>query len=275
MDKLSIKVVGIGEGGARAIGKLIAAGVGKIPNVDFIAVGKDENIMLVSAAQKNIFLNRDATTIYKSISTALRDAKVVIIVAGIGGSAATQAIPRIVSYAKNANAATVAFVNKPFVLENAERKKNADYCLSSLREVDTKFIVPTEKFFLFRLNQSEVSLNEIFDVANDIFCQGVKIFLEMISKSDSHYKWGNATFGYGYGINALEAIRNAVKFPLFAEYEISHAKKIFIRLTGGNDTPAKNFIKGMIQPDTKLFWRVDDSHGEKIFASIILNRREV
>ena len=251
---------------------MIATGVGKIPNVDFISVGKDENIMLVSAAQKNIFLNRDATTIYKSISTALRDAKLVIIVAGIGGSAAVQAIPRIVSYAKNANAATVAFVNKTFVLENAERKKNADYCLSSLRDVDTKFIVPTEKFFLFRLNQSEVSLNEIFAVANDIFCQGVKIFLEMTSKGDSHYKWGNATFGYGYGINALEAIRNAVKFPLFEPDEIRHAKKIFVHLTGGNDNAAKNFIKGIIQPDTKLFWRVDDSHGEKIFASIVFTR---
>ena len=275
MEKTDIKIVGIGEGGARAVGRMIAQGVGKIPNVDFISVGKDENIMLVSAAQKNIFLNRDATTIYKSISTALRDAKLVIIVAGIGGSAAVQAIPRVVSYAKNANAATVAFVDKPFVLESAERKKNADYCLSSLRDVDTKFIVPTEKFFLFRLNQSEISLGEIFDVANNIFCQGVKIFLEMTSKSDSHYKWGNAAFGYGFGINALEAIKNAAKFPLFEADEISRAKKIFVRLTGGNDNAAKNFIKGMIQPDTKLFWRVDNLHGEKISASIILNRREV
>ena len=275
MEKTNIKIVGIGEGGARAINRMIAAGVGKFPKVGFIAVGKDENIMLVSAAQINIFLNRDATTIYKSISTALRDAKIVIIVAGIGSSAAVQAIPRIVSYAKNSNAATVAFVNKPFVLENIERKKNADYCLSSLRDVDTKFIVPTEKFFLFRLNQSEVSLNEIFDVANDIFCQGVKIFLEMASKSDSHYKWGNASFGYGFGINPLEAIKNAAKFPLFEANEISYAKKIFVHLTSSNDTAAKNFIKGIIQPDAKLFWLTDDSHAEKIFASIIFNRKEV
>ena len=275
MEKNDIKIVGIGEGGAQAVNKMIAAGVGKNKNVDFISVGKDENIMLVSAAQKNIFLNRDATTIYKNISAALRDAKIIFIVAGIGGSAATQAIPRIVSLAKNLNAVTVAFVDKPFVLESAERKKNAEYCLSSLRDVDTKFILPAEKFFLFRLNQSQVSLSELFDVADEIFCQGVKIFLDMIAKSDSHYKWGKAAFGYGYGATALEAIENAVKFPLLEKDEIKHAKKIFIRLTGGNDTPAKNFIKKMIQPDAKLFWRVDNSHGEKILASIIFNHKGV
>ena len=266
MDKTKIKIVGIGEGGARAVGRMIAAGVGKNPNVDFVAVGKDENILLTSAAPINIFLNRDAPTIYKNISAALRDAKLVIIVAGLGGSAAVGAIPRVISFAKNNNAATVAFVNKPFVLENAERKKNAAYCLNCLHEVDTSFILPAEKFFLFRLYKKEISVGELFEVANEIFCAGVKIILDM---NDADLKLGAAKFAYGYGANVFEAIKSAVKFPALEPNDIQRAKKIFVKHTGGDDKQSKNFIRGIIRPDAKLFWQVDNSRGEKIFASIV------
>ena len=274
MEKTKIKIVGIGEGGARAVSKMIAAGVGKNKDVDFIAVGKDENILLTSSTKNNIFLNRDAPTIYKNISAALRDAKIVIIVGGIGGTTATGAIPRIVSFAKNANAATIAFVNLPFVLESAERKKNAEYCRNCLREVDTSFILPAEKFFLFRLYRKEISVNELFEVANEIFCQGVKIFLDTMTMGDSPLKLGKAAFGYGYGSTPFETIKYAVNFPMFESDEIKRAKKIFIRHTGGNDNQSKNFIRNMIQPDAKLFWQVDNSRAEKIFASIIFTREE-
>lgn len=268
MDKTKIKIVGIGEGGARAVGRMIAAGVGKNPNVDFVCVGKDENILLTSAAPVNIFLNRDAPTIYKNISAALRDAKLVIIVAGLGGAAAVGSLPRIISFAKNNNAATVAFVNKPFVLENAERKKNAAYCLNCLSEVDTSFILPAEKFFLFRLYKKEISIGELFEVANEIFCAGVKIILDM---NDTEIKLGAASFAYGYGANVFEAIKSAVKFPALEPNEIQRAKKIFVKHTGGDDKQSKNFIRGIIRPDAKLFWQVDNSRGEKIFASIVFS----
>lgn len=273
MDKLNIKVIGIGESGARAVGKIIAAGVGMNKNVEFVAVGNDENLLLASAAKTNIFLNRDSTLIYKRISSALRGAKIVILVTGAGSSAATKSIPQIISCAKNQNAMTVAFVNRPFVLENAARKEHAEFCLNALNKgADTIFEIPTEKFFVFRLHQSQVSLGEVFDVANDMFAQGVDIFLDMISKNNSLVKWGNAAFGCGLGVTALDAIKAAVKFPLLDPDELKRTSKIFVRLTGGNDTVAKNFIRDMIKHDTKLFWQVDSSAGGKIFASIVFCR---
>ena len=276
MDTNKIKIVGIGEGGARAVGKMIAAGfLGKNKNVDFVSVGKDENILLVSATPNNILLNRDAPTIYKSISANLRDAKIVILIAGLGGSAATGALPRIISFAKNNNAATIAFANLPFVLENVERKKNAEYCLNCLREVDTAFILPAEKFFLFRLYQREISVGELFEVANEIFSVGAKILVDMTADKNAPLKLGKAAFGYGYGATALEAIKNAVKFPALDPDELSQAKKIYVRVTGGNDTPAKNFIKKIIAPDAKLFWQVDNLRGEKILAAIVFSKKEL
>ena len=274
MDANKIKIVGIGEGGARAVGKMIAAGfMGK--NVDFVSVGKDENILLTSATPNNIFLNRDAPTIYKSIAANLRDAKIIILIAGLGGTAATGALPRIISFAKNNNSATIAFANLPFVLESVERKKNAEYCLNCLRDVDTAFILPAEKFFLFRLYQKEISVGELFEVANEVFSMGARILVDMTADKSEPLKLGKAAFGYGYGATALEAIKNAVKFPALDSDELSHAKRIFVRVTGGNDTPAKNFIRKIIAPDAKLFWQIDSPRSEKILAAIVFSKKEV
>ena len=285
MENLNIKIVGLGDGGARAISKMIAADFGKGISLEFIAVGNDENIMLASAARKNIFLNRDLTTIYKNIADALNGAQLIFIVGGIGGHAARLAVPIITSCAKNIGAVTVAFVCKPFVLENFLRKNNAEYTLANLRDkVDTLFVVPAEKFFIFRINQPEVSLTELFDVANDVFCQGVKIFLDMLPQSDSTlaiFKWGVAEFGCGEGNTALEAIKAAVNFPTIETDALQNATGVFVRLISSKMMTltsvevANNFIKDQLPPDAEFFSQEDRDPAldDKIFASIILTRK--
>lgn len=276
MEKLNVKVVGLGESGARAISRIMAAGVGNDRSISFVAIGNDENLMVAGSAKENIFLNRDSTTVYKRISSALRGGKIVFIVTGAGSGAAKKALPQVISCAKNNNAIIVAFVNRPFVLENAARKKNAEYCLNVLHhDADTVFDFPAEKFFIFRLNQPQVSLGEIFDVANDIFAQGVEIFLHMLSNSDSFGKWGNAAFSYGYGAGTFDAIQAAVSFPLIEQDELKYAMKIFAYSTGNNDAEAKNLVKSMLRHDAKLIWRADNSATGKIFASIVFTRKGV
>ena len=223
-----IKIVGIGEGGAKIINKLIQAGVDKKKSVEFIAIGNDENIMLTSPARKNIFLNRDLTIVYKSIFEALEGAKVIFIVAGLAGNAAKSAIPIIMSYAKTYNTLTVVFVCKPSVLENSTRKINSEYTMNYLREVNTLFVVPAEKFFVLRINQPQISLQELFEVADEVFCQGVKILLDL-----NDFKFGNAAFGYGEATNAIEAIKIAAKFPTLEENDLKTAKKVFLGLKSG------------------------------------------
>ena len=272
MDK-KIKIVGLGEGGAKIINKLAQSGV---KGVEFIAIGNDENILLTSPARKNIFLNRDLTIIYKNIFDALDGAKVIIIVSGLASNAARSAVPIITSYAKTYDVLTVAYVCKPFILENFQRKDNAAYTLKNLGGIDTLFVVPAEKFFVFRINQPEISLNELFDVADDIFCQGVKILLEM-----NEFKFGKAIFGYGEANSALEAIKIAAKFPTFDENEFKTAQKVFLRLKSGNPLPltsidaANKFIKSKLQKDAEFFSKADvvPLLGEKIFASIICTRK--
>ena len=282
-ENLCIKIVGLGEGGARALGKMLDEGVGA-GRADFVAIGKDENIMLAAPVRKNIFLNRDPTTIYKNISEALRGANLIFLVGGLGSNAARIAIPTIISCAKNIGAVTVAFLCKPSILEELPRKINAEYTLDNLRgKVDTLIAVPAEKFFVFRINQSQISLRETFDVANEIFCRGVEIFLEMAATSDSKLsllKWGNATFGYGKSDSSTEAIKSAAKFPLLDENDIKDAEAIFVRLVSGNPLPqdsidtANKFIRDQMKTDAEFFSQEELilSLGEKIFASIILSR---
>ncbi len=285
MENLNIKIIGLGEGGAHAISKMIAAGVGKNNGVEFIAIGNDENVMLTSSARKNIFLNRDITTIYKNITDALGNTKLIFLVGGLGSNAARASVPIIISRAKNCGAVIVAFVCKPFVLENSLRKNNAEYTFTNmLGNVDTLFSVPVEKFFVFRINQPQVSLTELFDVADDIFCNGVEIFLNMIAESDSSLallKWGNAAFGYGEGETALTAIKVAARFPTLESNDIADAEGIFVRLIGGRNLSsgavelANNFIRERLRADAEFFSQVDTDKnlGDKIFASIILTRK--
>ena len=284
MEQLGIKIFGLGDGGARALNKMLAAGVGKGKRVDFISVGNDENIMLTSSTRKNIFLNRDITTLYKNFADALQGARLVFIVTGLGSNAARVAVPIITSCAKNIGAVIVAFTCRPSVLENVVRKANADYTLKNLRgKVDTLFTLPAEKLFVFRINQAQVSLAELFDVADDIFCRGVKIFLDMLDDSDESlvlFKWGNATFGYGSATNALDAVKAAVNFPTLAADDLPHASIVLLRLTSGKSLKlgaigaATDFIKARLKSDAEIFSQedIDPALGDKIFASIIFSR---
>lgn len=282
---INIKIVGLGEGGAKIINKLIQAGVSQNKSIDYFAIGNDENIMLTSLARRNVFLNRDLTLIYKSIFDALAGSKLIFIVGGLASNVARSAVPIITSYAKTYDALTVALFCKPSILENKLRKTNADYTLNNLRgKVDTLSVVPAEKFFVFRINQPQISLHELFDVADEVFYQGVKIFIDMLSDNDTKlelFKWNNAAFGYGEATTALEAIKLAAKFPTLEEDEFKTAQKVFVRLTSGNPLSrssieaANKFIKAQLQKDAEFLSKsnVVPLLGERIFASIICKRK--
>ncbi len=286
MEQLNIKIIGLGEGGAKAVNKMLAAKVGKDKPVEFLTVGNDENILLTSTTRKNLFLNRDLTTLYKNFAEALSGAKLIFIVGGLGGNATRSAVPIITSCAKNLGAVTVAIVCRPFVLENVLRKTNAEHTLKNLRgKVDTLIVLPAEKFFLFRMNQPQISIAEIFDVADDIFCQGVKIFLNMFNDKDktlSLFRWNNATFGYGEATTALDAIKSAATFPTLEENDISEATAIFVHMTSGKTLTtdsldaANNFIKDKLHADAEFFSQevTSPALGDKIFTAIILTRKE-
>ena len=287
MKNLNVKIVGLGESGARAVSRMLVARVGQKISADFVAVGNDENILLTSATQKNIFLNRDTMTIQKNISETLGDANVIVLVAGLGSTAAARTIPLILSHAHSHKAAVIAFANLPSKLERNSRHENAAHCLSDLVKAETTFTLPTEKLFLFRLNRREIQLNDLFTVADEIFCNGVKNFLDTLTSerklSISDIKLGNAAFAYGEAEgneSSLAAMKNAVNFKLVDTDELQHTPKIFVHVTGGDlffkssADEAKKFLKTQIPSGAKLFWFVskDSAVGDKVCVSIMFTR---
>ena len=287
MKNLNVKIVGLGESGARAVSLMMNSRVGQKISAGFVAVGNDENILLTTSTRTNIFLNRDAVTIQKNLSEALEGANFIVIVAGLGSTAASKTIPMIISHAKKSKAAVISFANLPSTLENQIRHENAAQCLNELTKADTNFTLPAEKLFLFRLNRKEVSLNDLFAVADEIFCNGVKNFLDaLISEkklSASDVRFGNAAFAYGEAEgneNSLAAMKNAVNFKTIDPEELKITPKILARVTGGDlffkssADEAKKFLKEQIPSNAKLFWFVDKDSavGNKVCASIMFMR---
>ncbi|MCR5833786.1 MAG: hypothetical protein K6G55_03965 [Selenomonadaceae bacterium] len=287
MANFKIKIFGLGDGGAQAITKMISKDLGKNKNVEYIGVGADENILLTSMAKKNIFLNLDRATIYRKVADTLEDAKLIFLVGGLGSSVAKEIIPVILSCAKYINAVVVAFMSSPFVLETSRRKDNAQYTLANLvGNVDSLFTVPSEKLLLSRLNQQQVAVSELFDLADDIFYHGVKLFLEEITDDEESLlvcKWGCANFGYGYGATMLEAITAATNFILFTPDDFANASGVFIRCAAGNTVSRKDidratdFIYKLLPDDVKIFSQMytDDLLGDKVVVTIVLTRKTV
>ena len=287
MKNLNVKIVGLGESGARAVSLMMNSHVGQKISAGFVAVGNDENILLTTSTRINIFLNRDAVTIQKNLSEALDGANFIVIVAGLGSTAASKMIPMIISHAKQSKAAVISFANLPSTLEKQIRHENAAQCLNELTKADTTFTLPAEKLFLFRLNRKEVSLNDLFAVADEIFCNGVKNFLDaLISEkklSASDVRFGNAAFAYGEAEgneNSLAAMKNAVNFKTIDPEELKITPKIIAHVTGGDlffkssADEAKKFLKEQISSGTKLFWLVDKNSavGNKVCVSIMFTR---
>ena len=284
MNNLNVKIVGLGEGGARAVSRMMTAHVGQKLSADFVAVGNDENLLLTTATHTNIFLNRDRATVQKNIFDALDGANFVVLVAGLGSTAAARSIPLILSQTHKSKARTVVFANLPSKLENQSRHENAAHCLSDLVKTDTVFAVPAEKFFLFRLNRKEISLKDLFTVADEIFCNGVKNYLDALTgeKNLDALKLGDAAFCYGEaeGIDStVDALKAALKFPALDVDELKRATKIFIRVTGGElffkttADNAKKFFRDEVT-DAKVIWRVDKDSDivNKVRATIMFTR---
>lgn len=289
MKNLKVKIIGLGEGGARAVSRMMNFGVGAAISADFIAIGNDENLLLTTSTRTNIFLNRDDATIQKNLSEALFGANLIILVAGLGSTAAKTAIPMIISHARKSKSVISVFANLPSKLESQIRHENAARCMIELVKADNLFVLPSEKLFLFRLNRKEVSLKDLFTVADEIFCNGVKNFLDtLISEkklSASDIKFGNAAFGYGEAEgneSALAAMKNAVNFKLIDPEKLKNTPKIIARVVGGelffksSADEAKKFLKTQIPSGAKLFWLVDKdlTVGDKVQASIFFTRKE-
>jgi cell division protein FtsZ len=257
-----IKVIGVGGGGGNAVNRMIQAG---IKGIEFMVANTDVQAMRTSLAPTRLQIGGKLTKglgaganpeIGKQaaledtdrILEALSGADMIFITTGMGGGTGTGAAPIIASLAAELGALTVAVVTKPFGFEGKRRRIQAEQGIRSLREtVDTLITIPNER--LLNFVERATSLNEAFNIADDILRQAVQgisdlitvpgeINLDFADVKTIMHGMGMALMGTGVSSGehrAVEAAQRAISSPLLEEASIEGAKGVLINVTGGPD----------------------------------------
>ena len=257
-----IKVIGVGGGGGNAVNRMIQAG---IKGIEFMVANTDIQAMRTSLAPVKLQIGGKLTKglgaganpeIGKQaaledtdrILEALSGADMIFITTGMGGGTGTGAAPIIASLAAELGALTVAVVTKPFGFEGKRRRIQAEQGIRALREtVDTLITIPNER--LLNFVERATSLNEAFNIADDILRQAVQgisdlitvpgeINLDFADVKTIMHGMGMALMGTGVSSGehrAVEAAQRAISSPLLEEASIEGAKGVLINITGGPD----------------------------------------
>ena len=262
MTPIRIKVVGIGGAGCNAVNTMIAAG---LTRVEFVVANTDVQSLNKSATQYRIQLGPERTKglgaganpevgkdaaleSEDEIRTALEDANMVFVTAGMGGGTGTGGAPVAARLAKDLGILTVGVVTKPFQHEGQRRMGYAEEGLRELRRhVDSLLVIPNQK--LLGMVEKSTPVLEAFKVADDVLRQAIKGITDVITtpglvnvdfadvQTVMSYR-GRAVMGMGVakGTNrAVEAAQQAITSPLLEESGIEGAKGLLLNITGGTD----------------------------------------
>src|SRR5215203_535232 len=299
-----IKVVGIGGGGTNAVNRMVDAG---LKGVEFIAVNTDAQALQMCDADIKLQIGDQLTRglgagadpeigygaaneSRDEIKEALKGADMVFITAGEGGGTGSGAGPVIAEVSKQEiGALTVGVVTKPFDFEGAQRQRQAEEGIDSLREqVDTLIVIPNEK--LLAVVERRTSILDAFREADNVLRQGVQgitdlitipglINLDFADVRTIMQDAGSALMGIGEasGENrAAEAAKNAVSSPLL-EQSVEGATGILLNITGGTDlglfevNEAAEIIQSAASNDSNIIFGavVDDGLGDTVRVTVI------
>lgn len=257
-----IKVIGVGGGGGNAVNRMIEA---KVEGVEFIVANTDAQVLAYSNADKKIQLGgkitrglgaggnpevgeKAAEESKDEIAAALEGADLVFVTAGMGGGTGTGAAPVVAEIAKSLGALTIGVVTKPFAFEGRKRKQNALQGIEILTsKVDSLVTIPNDR--LLEIASKETTLEEAFNIADDVLRQGVQGISDTITKvaminldfadvRSTMANTGTALMGVGYGKGedrAVSAARSAISSPLL-EASIDGATAILLNISGDNPT---------------------------------------
>lgn len=179
-----------------------------------------------------------------------KGADMVFLTAGLGGGTGTGSAPIAAREAKKAGALVVAVVTKPFEFEGRRRTRVAEEGVAALEaEVDTLLVLPNQK--LLTMESSTASLDESFQVVDQVLCDSVRGMTEIITTpglinldfadvravlSGS----GRAIFGMSTATTATRAVEQALSNPLVGGSP-DGAQGCLLNITGGPDLSLQDF----------------------------------
>lgn len=300
---VSIKVVGVGGGGGNAVNRMIDS---SLQSVDYISINTDSQALNSSKASYKLHIGEKLTKgkgaggvpekgqkaaeeNREEIASALREADMVFITAGMGGGTGTGAAPIVAEIAHEMGILTVGIVTKPFSFEGKRRMEQAETGVAALKEsVDALLIIPNERLKL--ISDQKITLKNAFSAADDILRQGVQSISDLINVSGivnldfadvtaimkdagyAHMGIGRASGKDKAGVAATQAISS----PLL-ETSIKGAKGVIINITSSEDVDlddvdlAASMIHSQAHPDVNLIWGAafDETLQDEMIITVI------
>ncbi|MXZ01616.1 DNA polymerase III subunit alpha [Candidatus Poribacteria bacterium] len=284
-DKL--KIFGVGDAGGNVIKQMIASNWTK--EVEFYAVNTDLEALRTCEGATQIQIGIDTTQGFsadanpeigrsaaeenlETLDAALTDARLVFVVAGMGGGTGTGAAPLIASVAHEHEALTIGVVTLPFDFEGQPRTEQAEYGCQELQEhTDAVIVVPNQR--LLETVDVEPSPSEAYRMSDETVLRGVKSVADIIVESGEinvdfadvasvMQNAGRVLMGIGKanGENrARIAMENAVSSPLLDGGKLGNAPGVIVNISAPQDFMMNELDAGMtvikdVAPDAMIIF---------------------
>lgn len=302
--QVRVKVYGIGGGGCNAVEFMMKQ---KVPNVLFVTVNTDLQILAKSKAQEKLQIGHELTKglgaganpnvgrqaaeesidlIHESIA----EAEVCILIAGMGGGTGTGAAPVFCEAARQQGKLVLAFVTTPFEFEGKTRQRNAVSGIDELKHHSHSLIViPNDK--LFEMTNEDTSLEEAFQKVDSILLSAVSAFSRLILEPGLiNLDFADVkavinlsgqsilSFGEGSGIHrANHAIESALNNVLLEPKKLRGAKGLLLNILGGRDltlhevTRCVKKVKAYLDDEANIIFgaNINQDFGDKLHITLI------
>ena len=252
-----IKALGIGDAGGNAVKRMIALGW---RGIEFYAVNTDLEALRTCGGVTQVQIGADTTQgvgadtnpqvgrraaaeNLEALDAIVADARMVFIVAGMGGGTGTGAAPLVASLARAHGTLTIGVVTLPFGFEGQYCTDRAERGLQELREnADTVIVVPNQR--LLETVDTELSINEMFRMSDEVVLRGIETITEIVVDSGEvnvnlsdvrriMQNAGTVLMGVGeaHGQNrAQTAMENAISSPLLDGEKIGRAAGLIVKI---------------------------------------------
>ena len=302
----SIRVVGVGGAGNNAVNRMIAEGV---RGVDFVALNTDNQALALSNAPIRVRIGdkltrglgaggysdqgeKAAAESIEEVQSVLQGADMVFVTAGMGGGTGTGAAPVVARVAREMGALTIGVVTRPFHFEGSRRSQSADRGIQELQQhVDTLIVIPNDR--LLEVTDKRMSLQESFQLADDVLRQGIQGITELITVpglinldfadvKTIMTQGGAALMAVGRGTGedrARIAAEQAISSRLL-DVTIDGAQGVLFNITGGTTlslyevNQAAEVIRETTHPDANVIFGavIDEEMGDEVRITVIATR---
>lgn len=256
---LKMTVIGVGGAGARLASRLPIHETATLVTVDRprrplrqryadLLAGRPDESRDPNTSRAFAKAQGATEVLAPALKAHLRDADVVFLVGGVGGTTTAASLPVLARAARATGAITVAAAISPYAFEGEDRKLSAETCISQLKAVaDTTVVIPNQDLFPARSGTSAFA--EGLDLAGNIVAAGIETVVSpltvpgMISLDFADIETILRNRGLGVMATATArgdrrawvAANDVVTDPFVANVRMRSAQHMLLNISGGGD----------------------------------------